>query len=354
MVFFYGQIDDLSSKHWRGMDFPKYRAIAQAAPRLATNVPRPFAYRLLGPYFAGLLPLPDPVAFHLLAVLASASVVAILYFFICHLGASPPIAALTAGLFMCNKFFFGFPLWDSFQVNDALSLAYLVVLFWAVQERRWAVFAAVMVLGAFTRETVLLIVPAALVQLWERGELGAQWKRLALALAPAVACFVLIRHFVPASGGQGLVSSFLTYVRKLGSPAELGLTLLKPFAPLLFLPVVCYGTTLRFFRARRHAALFFVLVFMSTLFGTDRERLMAPAAVVFYPLVALIIEEHFRGSRWVLAALVLGCMASSFSAWIGRFHLPNETVTAALTIGATLLITAVALLQVIALRRSAG
>ncbi|MBM4030580.1 MAG: hypothetical protein FJ291_02205 [Planctomycetes bacterium] len=188
-VFFYGQIDDLSSQHWRGMDFPKYRAIAQAVPGLARNVPSPFCYRLLGPYLAGLLPFPDPVAFEILEVIASGSVVVFFYFFMCYLGASPPTAALTVVLFMCNKFFFGFPMWDSFQVNDTLSLAYL--------------------------------------------------------------------------------------------------------------------------------------------------------------------EEHFRGSGWVLAVIVLGSVASSFSAWIGRFHLPNESATAALTIGATLLITASALLRTMALRSKA-
>jgi hypothetical protein len=123
MVFLYGRIE-YAKKPFSEWDLSSYRAMANSSPQLRANVQRPFAYRLLGPYIVGLLPLPDPLGFYLLTVAVSVLVVLLLYSFLCNMGLSANASAIAAALFSFNKQIFGFNVWDFFQVNDCLSLLY--------------------------------------------------------------------------------------------------------------------------------------------------------------------------------------------------------------------------------------
>ncbi len=70
MAFLYGRIKE-TRPEYADWDIWEYSRMAAAAPGLADDIPSPFAYRLLGPYLAGLLPFPDPQSFQLLSLLLS-------------------------------------------------------------------------------------------------------------------------------------------------------------------------------------------------------------------------------------------------------------------------------------------
>lgn len=70
MVILYGQID-YTAEPFSSWDLAPYRKIALASPGISPTIEQPFAYRLLGPYLVGLLPVPDPIGFYAFAVALS-------------------------------------------------------------------------------------------------------------------------------------------------------------------------------------------------------------------------------------------------------------------------------------------
>jgi len=355
MVHHYGLIDNLDSPiEQRSRDYVRYRAMAAAAPRIAVEVESPYSYRILGPYLAGLLPFPDLTSFRVLAIAFSAVLVVGFYLFLCRYGIPGSAAALTVFFLMCNKFFFGFSLWNPFQINDVLTLCLLVLLYWAMLEGRWAVFGLALFLGALTRETAALMIPVAFVRLAESRTLRRDWWKVAVAALPAVAAYIAIRCIVHPLKGTPLSEAFGRYVTKLVSPASLFHLLVSSSWPFVLFPFVFYETSLKFFRGRKYAVVYLVLVFASTLFGAENERLMGPTFIVFYPLLAVMIRDHFQGRRGALALLCACAFASTLSASFGAYKLPHAWLTLALAGSATLIATGAALWCRLSAARAGG
>lgn len=358
MVFLYGQID-YTTAPYNTWDLASYRAMAAAAPRIATDVCQPPAYRLLGPYVVGLLPVPDPVGFYALAVIGSLALVLLAYRLFRTLGLSPFVAAFTVALFTLNRFWFGLTVWDFFQLNDLLSLIWIILAFLAMRKGRWALFGAALLAGAFTRETALLMIPVAFVYLWERGELRAKWARLLLAVLPAAAAFVLIRALVPAPCGQSLFTQLAAHSGSILDPEKILRLTVYSYAPFSLLPLVFIGTTVAFFKARPHALTLVALVFLSTLFGLSfDERLMAPAFVALYALIGLIVQQAVdndgRGARPLLLVMAAGGFMASLHHTVARFPLPDRSWTLALSIAALVLVTAMAIIYRLRRGQAAG
>lgn len=357
MVFLYGQID-YTTAPYNTWDLASYRAMAAAAPRIATDVCQPPAYRLLGPYLVGLLPLPDPAGFYALSVIASLTLVLLAYRLFRSLGLSAFVAAFTVALFTFNRFWFGLTVWDFFQLNDLLSLIWIVLAFLAMRKGRWGWFGAALLAGAFTRETALLMIPVAFVFLWERGELRQSWGRALLASIPAAVAFVLIRVLVPAPCGQSLLTQLAAHSGSILDPEKLLRLTVYSYAPFSLLPLVFLGATVAFFKARPHALTLLALVFLSTLFGLSfDERLMAPAFVVLYALIGVILQQavdESQGARPLLAVMVVGGLLGSLHHTVARFPLPDRSWTMALSIGALILVTAAAIIYRLRRRQAAG
>ena len=339
MVYLYGTID-YTSEQFRLWDLHDYWKMAAAAPHLSDDVFRPFAYRIFGPYLAGLLPLPVDTSFYLLAVAASFVVVGLFYGFLCFVGLSPSIAVISTFLFTTNKYFFGLTVWDYFQLNNVLSLSLVLVMFWAMLTDRWKAFAAALFVGAFTREVSMMMLPVALFYLWQKGELRHSESRLVLLTAPAVIAFVLLRVLVPVTGGDTLVMAIEKNV-----PMQMTLQggfrwLVNSFAPLALMPLVFFGFTVHFFKERLYAILFILLVSTGLCFGMSTEMYMAPTFVIFYWLIGAIFQEY----RWnwiTISIVAVCCMAASMHHAIGRFPLPTDQATMLISVLALLVATAV-------------
>ena len=336
MIAAYGRIDpDVFS----GVDLKQSRAVAAVSPEISNDIPRPFAYRLLGPYIVGLLPLPDDLGFYLLSVLSSVTLVTLLFFSLCHYGIKPSVALFTSVLFVMNRYMFGFTVWDYFQINDLLSLIYIVVLFRALHEFRWGVVTLTMLLGALTRETCLLMLPTAVVYLIGKGRLKSDWRSMVAAMLPAVALFFLLRLLIQPSEGPNLFKAFSTYITKLQSPDVWYRLLLNAFTPLTLVPIIYFKQTRRFFKEHRHMLWFVIFVYISSLFGSDTERLLAPAFIVFYMLIATIIQDNLWKSRGVLTVLLFSAFLSSMHHLYAAYPLPGRDVTVAASVGSLLLVT---------------
>ena len=341
MVVLYGQIDYRVEPyaHW---DLAAYRQIASASPGIATAICQPFAFRLFGPYLVGLLPLPDPLGFYVLAVFSSTGLVILFYQFLCYSGLCSSVATLSVTLFIFNKQWFGFTIWNYFQINDVLSLILIIILFWSMMRDHWALFAITLLLGSLTRETSLLMVPVALVYLLEKKRFATSWKKAVAACIPGLLAFLLLRILIPTECGQDFLVALRTYSQKLLSIEDLLRLLVNSSLPFTFIPVVFHETTLQFFRDRRYAILFVVLVFLSALFGSNDERLMAPAFIVFYALVGAAVQE--LDSRRQLGTVLISCgFLSSLHHACARYPLPNIAWTYLFSVGALLIATGVAI-----------
>ena len=343
MIFLYGRMD-YTSKQFEGWDLHDYRKMAAASPHLATDVSRPFGYRIGGPYLVGLVPQPIDTTFYLFAIVASYAVVGLFYGFLSFVGLSPPIAAISTFLFTTNKYFFGLTVWDYFQINNLLCQSLIVVMFWAMLSDRWKTFAAALFVAAFIREVSMMLIPVAALRLWEQNELRRRLPQFVLLVLPAVIVFVLLRVFIPTVGGDTLVDAIKKNVPLQLTFESMFRWLVNSFAPLTLVPLVFFDSTIQFFRERKFALLFLLLVSTSLCFGTDTELLMAPTFIVFYWLIGTILQEY-RWDRISLGLVIVACAAASMHHTIARFPLPTKQATMIVSVGALLLVTFVAVIR---------
>ena len=341
MMALYGRIDFRSAQfeHW---DLWSYQAMAEAAPGLSSQVARPFAYRLLGPYLVGLLPLPTSAGFYIATIATALGLTFLFYGLLRKLAFDPTIAMLGTSLFLFNRYFFGFVVWDYFQLSDILSFTFLVLLWWSMLAGRWGPFALLLALGVLSRETVWLMIPVAFVHLWESGAIRAQWKAAAVSITPALLIAVLLRLFVQADGGLSVIQAFFTIAPRKVLQPESWISLVAAFLPLSILPMIFHKVTFDFFRRRKHAAIFAGLVVGSTLLGRDNARLMAPSFIVFYPLIASILQIQ-RGQRVWIGIIMASSFAASFHHIYGLVPLPGKVVTEVVSAAALALVTTSAL-----------
>lgn len=341
-VLYFGRIDFNADLYW-DWDLWSYRDMAASAPGISSQIEQPFAYRVLGPYLAGLLNGSGFWGFYTLTIAGSVGLAVIYCQYLRHMGIDSSVALFTLLLFVLNKYFFGFNVWNYHHLNDVLSLIYLVVIMWSMLSHRWVITAAIFLLGAFTRETILLMAPVIFVFLVEEEKWKEHWRRAALAILPGLLCFSILRLLISHSGGDGLVRAFLEHSTKLLDIEVWYRLLINSFVPVSLLPLVFLRETREFFRGRKHLLVFMALVFVSTLFGVNNERLMAPASVVYYWMIAVIIQDRF-GTNWRLLSLLAAAAAvASTHHNIGAFTLPDRNATIVTSVAATAFVTSVAL-----------
>jgi hypothetical protein len=332
--------------HW---DLASYREMARAAPDLARDVSRHFAYRIVGPWLAGIFPATDASSFRVITTVALVATAVAFGLFLRRrgIGTAPSVVAVAA--FVFNKHMFGYPAWNPFQVGDALAMLALIALFEAMLRRLWGLFALVFLLGALSRESVLLIVPTALAfATTGSGADGAETRRRQLprvltALVPGLVAMLALRATLPVTGETSMLEAFVEHAPKLARVETWLRLLVNVPAPLTALPLVFPFVTLRFFREHPWAALYLVLVFVSTLFGSNNERLMGPAFIVYYWLVAIILQDGVRDRRARTGLLVL-VVVTSLDHLYARFPLPSPSYTAWITAASTVAATLVAVL----------
>lgn len=337
MIVLYGQINYMLEPfaHW---DLSSYRKMALASPEINSDIPIPFAYRVLGPYIVGLLPIPDTIGFYIFSIFFSICLSFQFYYLLRYIGLSTTISTVTVALFLFNKYLFGITIWNYFQINDLLSLNFIIIILLSIWRNQWIVFGVMLVLGAITKEISMLMIPVAFLYIMEKKELSTKWKRVVVAIIPALVVYILIRVLIPTTGGYSLLESFLIYSQKVWSPESIFRKLVNSYLPFYFIPFIFFKHTLQFFRTKKYMLLYISLVFFSTFFGSNNERLIAPTFIVFYILIGTILQELNPNKTFLLFLMVIGFL-SSFHHVFAKYPLPNINWTYFFTFGTTLVVT---------------
>lgn len=308
LSYIYGAIPYWRSpyKHW---DLSAYQAVAAALPHMAV-VQQPFGYRLLGPVLVrSLYWLSMPAAFHFLMMVAAVLSLALTNVFLRYRGISVLSATMATVLFSFNTGVFGFDIWDYFQIGDMLSFVTLLAGLYCLYESKWLGFSVVFLLGAITRETGMLLLPVALAYLWETGTLQAKLRWLAASVAPGLFVFVAIRLLWPLPGNT-LLQAFAAYSSK-AITWGYWQQLLLAYAPVTLLPLIWPIATTRFFKGRLHLAVLVMATAVSSLFGSDDVRLVAPMAIVVYWLIAFLLDQQVK--QGLILWAVLGVSAATLA-----------------------------------------
>jgi uncharacterized membrane protein len=320
--------------------------MAQAAPGLSPIAAAPFRYRVLGTYPIGLLPIDTILAFRIVNYALFLLLAMMFYLFLCFGGIQRSMAVYTVALFAMSTYLFGVTAWYTFHTNDVLALIFVLTGFWALMARRWGLFALSLFLGALSRETWILLPPAAIVYLWERKRLRADLKKLVLATVPALVAFALLRILLHADvqGSIDIPKAFIRFSPKIIEPEfwvrQFGNTL----KPLTFLSLIFYGTTLAYFKANKFMLALIGLTFVSSLLGSTDERLMAPAFLAFYWLLAHIFEKNIYPHKCMLALIAACSFVSTFHYRQARFPLPSREFTIYLGLVTWFIVTVAAVL----------
>jgi hypothetical protein len=321
MIFFYGKIDYSKAKY-AGADLFDYREMANLPLNAYGSLHQPFAFRILGPIIVSILPFSTDLAFYLSSIALSILLIIAFYFFILNMGLSKLAAIIAMLLFICNKYFFGFTLWNYFQVNDIISNIVVIILFWSMYKYNWILFSIALIVGVLARETPLVMIPTAIVYLLENRKWKRSWWVFTLAIVPALICFIFLRLTIHPVEGIGLWEALKTNIIKIALPMVWVKLLINSFIPLSLIPLIMYRETYSFFAKQLHLLGYFIIIVFTTMFGTDIERLMAPSFMVFYWLMACIIEKHFRNTLSISLLLAMAFLAS-FHYSIGRFTVPE-------------------------------
>ena len=214
------------------------RIMAQAAPGFAGSVRQPFAFRVLGPYLAGLLPFSIDNSFHVLSISSGLILSLLFYLYLSTSVVEPSIAALATTLFILNKYLYGFPVWNYFHVNDILSQIEIVLLMWTMTSQRWVSFGIFLLLGSLTKETTLIMIPVAFVYLIETNNFDKKWRHVVSAVLPACLTALALRIEFHPVAGNNLMQALIAYADKLTLPETWFRLLINSFIPFSALPII--------------------------------------------------------------------------------------------------------------------
>ncbi len=323
-VWLYGAIDPVVHAE-SGIKY--YRPMAEMSPHIDLGQIQPYVFRWLGPWLAGLLPLPVPTAYYLLAVFGSLALGALAYAVVRADGRSEAAAALTVVLLAMNPYLFGFNVFNNFHLDDLIAQLGLGAALWLLWRGRYAAMGLVLAVTVLAREPAILLVPVALVYLWERRELRTDGPRVALALVPVVVLFVLPRALMVDTEGPNLVQTFLNASGKAYQAGTWARLLVNAWVPVVALLAVWPRETARWARAHLHLVALGALTLGSAFFGGDQERLLQPAIWAVYPAVACVLDRHWTGRTGPLAVLLAAGVLTSLHHLTARFPLPDRWLT---------------------------
>lgn len=325
LAWLYGFIDMVEHAE-SGMKY--YLPMAEAAPGLLTDQLRPYVFRWLGPWLAGVLPLSEPTAFYALAWVASLGL-AVLFYAVCRAdGVSDGAASLTVVLLAANPYLFGFNLYNAFQLNDVLAQVGIGLALWLLWRRQLVGMGLVLAITVLARESAVLMIPVAGVYLWEHGRLREEGARLARVLIPVGLLFVLPRLLLPETGGMQLGEQFAVESQKALQIETWARLLVNGWVPVVVLLVAWPKETLAWAWGHRHLVALFVLTLASAFFGTDQERLMQPAIWAVYLAVAHVVDRHWMHQAVAVGVLGVAAVLASLHHLSARFPLPDRQLTA--------------------------
>jgi len=350
MVAWYGEIDPASFTSQSELDLVQYSRMAAAAPLLDLSVPAPFVYRIAPPYLAGTLApfvSSELNAFRLLTYLALAGCALQFRRWLIDRHVREHTALLVAILLCCSPHIAGAVIFNPYQLADALSFLVIVTSLRTLESRTWWAFGTLMVIGAMTRETCMLMIPVAVVWSLRQEEKPNSWMRNVLVIVawsiPSVLVAIFIRRLMtPVNADWNIVGNYAVYSWKLADPLSWYRLLINSMAPLSLLPLFFFRNFAGFLRENLHLAILFLLVAITSFAGKDVERLIAPSFPLMFGFMAILLDKRIHQGSWPGIILILGTFISalhplySSAPIVGRTAYIVLSVLAAVTVPALL------------------
>jgi len=271
----------------------------------------PYCWRILVPMLARWSPMP-PADSYLAIVVVSLAGTALCLYALCRRAGLPHAGGLAGiGLFLTIFWAVGLSLWNPLLVDApilVLTAAGLVVLEhpgWPPARRRILV-AAIMVLGALTKESILALTACVVLHEWrtDRSSIPRRVMVCAAVAAPALTALVVVRMAIQADPGLmpefenyslWTVFSVMVWNRLADLPRWAIEALVDPWGPLVIVPLlVSAGRAWKWCAAFPHRMALVLVAFSQTLVATSVGRLV----VIACPVICLFAaEELWRRSR---------------------------------------------------------
>jgi hypothetical protein len=258
-------------------DHHAYIAMAQGE-----TVNAPYAYRVLTPGLAHILPFDLTISFRLITIVALWATGIAVYALARAWEYTPGWALVGCGLFYTLYWSVGFALYD-FWLCDPLTFLCVTLAIRAAKLQKRVQFAALMAVGVLNKEAVLAVVP-----LW--WVFNPDWRGLWVFI-PAALVFVGLRlliHPVGIPAGTGV--DILGWRLRTFDFSALKDWTVGTFGGLFVLPYL----TRRNLRTLRLFGAFLALIYAQLLIANNTERLL----VLAFPMFILMSIE---GLRWQTA-----------------------------------------------------
>lgn len=209
-------------------DVAQYVRLAQGVP--LEEIPKPYRYRILVPWLASLVPVPGALLdgiyevspeklvslrFGVVNSVALAAAAGCLFALLGLWGFAPSERLIGSLLFLTAFYVVN---WATTPMVDAAAYAFLTAALWCALTQRGPALCAVVCVGMFAKETLVLSVPLVLLLVRER----AQAWRLCAWCAPGMLAYAIFRLQLPTELGYRYdPATLLAHFRRLGSPARL-------------------------------------------------------------------------------------------------------------------------------------
>ena len=338
LILFAGKIP-YRTPQYSHIDLARYRAMSEAAPGLNTSVDTPFVYRILAPWLAGILPFSTDTSFYVLNFMCLLGGLIAFYEWITIWTSNHLIALWTTLLFGLNRYLFGILSFNYFQLCDSLAFLLFILSLIALYQRKWIWFFPLLLLGIITRETAILLIPYGIVLLWIRDDSRSDWYLFMASSLVAIMLFISVRTFLIPDGVSYLWEQLSIGIQKLISPVTYAREFFNVFIPLSFVPLLFLKDLWEFTRKHMDLVVLFLLIFASTLFGMDYERLMLPASPIYYLFISGILIDYFfpayqkrKGFTTPLILLFSMALISNLYHLWGIIQLPNGSITSVYTL----------------------
>ncbi|MFC2084495.1 hypothetical protein ACFLS9_05515 [Bacteroidota bacterium] len=324
------------------MDQVKYREMAEAAPNINLEVDKPFSYRILAPWIAGISPFKVDVSFFILNIATLILLVIAFYYFIIYHSISNRIAFGLTSCFIFNRYFFQFYSWDYFQLCDTLSFLFLLLSLFFLFGNKWLKLACISLLGVLTKELALLVIPIGYVFLVRKKATRSEFVKFTFSIVPAIVVFVGFRLLLKVNSGDELIDQFLYGAGKFFLPEVLAKKFIIAFIPFGLIPIIFFKEVVLFIKQNSHLFVYFLAVVFVSFFG-DYERLMTPSAPVYYCFIAFVIQKYLPEERsksvlrnFLVVLIIMSFLSSFYHLW-GLLQLPNRDISIISTVLLTLI-----------------
>jgi hypothetical protein len=286
-----------------------------------------YGYRLLPALLVRLLPIPHPLGFLVIDYVSLAGAALLLIQILTDEDVPWCIAVLAAVLFL------SFPCSTKWLAaysagTDAFYLLLIAVAYRCIQLERWCWFSAVLLLGMFTKVSILVLVPVAYLHPGRPQDRPTRTSRSApsrlLSMVPAVAAFVLVERIWPpgayALADPSIPQSILKHVNLklfdfstmlpgvLPQIVEMPMSFPIVFGIVALLLVLHARESGRILASHPAMCAFLFGTILATFMGSyDTERCEMYGAVPVLFVWSRIVRDNLRvyGRWWVVAPLLL-------------------------------------------------